>query len=109
MFYSTQNEQEYKFLIDFAQSKGIVVGYATKIYSNVYPLLQFNEHGLCAWKVGDGRLSSSLSEFIKAMEEYKKPLMIGEHKVQFYGGSIKVGCTKVSNELVREIVKNLVD
>jgi hypothetical protein len=108
MFYKTQNKQEYMFLIDFAKSKGILVTPATCEWSVSYPLLQFKGDALAAWKDGNG-ISSTLSEFIKAMEEYKKPFMIGEHKVQFYGGSIKVGCTRVSNELVREIAKNLID
>lgn len=36
-------------------------------------------------------------------------IKIGDHKVEFQAGSIKVGCTTVSNDLVKEIVKHLKD
>lgn len=36
-------------------------------------------------------------------------IQIDDYKVEFQAGSIKVGCTTVSNDIVREIFKNLRD
>ena len=38
-----------------------------------------------------------------------KPIMIGDHTVEFRSGSIEVGCTTVDNATVRAITEKLID
>jgi len=45
----------------------------------------------------------------KSFKVPERPFMAGEYEVTFRKGSIEVGCTRVSNDVVREIAKKLID
>lgn len=109
MYYKTQNEQEYMLLVNFAKTKGIDILYRVDVYESEFPLLKFDGVKLNVWSEGITKEFVSLSEFIKAMEGYKPSIKIAGQPVVFNKGMIEVGDVAISNELVREIVKNLID
>ncbi len=52
---------------------------------------------------GSNWIELTYGEFIQLIEGYEGVIRVGDHKVEFLDSSIKVGCTEVSHELLREI------
>jgi hypothetical protein len=64
----------------------------------------------------DGEVIVSKSEYdpsfqvnLQDVELYSEPLRVGDYRVRFLPGHIKVGCMEIPNALCLEIVSNLID
>jgi len=109
-FYKAKDKVEYDGIMTILSSMGLVLDNDDLMWDSEYPLINFSEGKLDEYDemIEDDELIP-LSEFIALVEKYKSQIRINDEPVVFNKGMIEVGDIAISNELVREIAKNLVD
>lgn len=102
-------------IIELAQELGMAVYSKTPESGSRYPSLTWSLGELCGLPTNSKwsyLKRHTPEEFIARMRVtacIPKPETIDGHKVEYHAGYIKVGCTKVPNDVVRAIHKKLVE